>query len=153
MKKTLILICTTIFLASCGKYKMVRTVPLPNYYSEITAAQADTMINEFNQNNKFKKALAILQPNPTNVNDSSFVRLAGYALKKEIIDNILSKPNVAGIGIFFGQNGYDKKGWIKRANINLVIVGLDINGKQLRSIGYVMYDKIPPCTGAGCNFQ
>jgi hypothetical protein len=143
MKKISILIFAGVMLSACAKHKIVRNIPLSNYYSEITAAQADSMMKEFNKNNRFKKALAVLQPNPTKELDSTFVRLQGFAVKREILEEMLSKPEVKGIAMHFGQNGYDKKGLRKRPNVNLILSALDASG--FRIFGYKIYDKLPSC--------
>lgn len=142
MKKNVILILMASALLSSCSHKVFRTISTPNYYTKLDQGQVDTMVAEFNETSRFNRSLSIYNIDPKKENDSSFVRLEGFVIKREIIEELLLDPVTKGIKIQFGQNGFDKRGLLKRPNINLIISAIDINGFKFNSIAY---DKIPPC--------
>lgn len=144
MKNLIQMLACLLMVSSCT-HKATRAIQFNDYYAEITPEQRNAMVNEFNSTSRFNRSLSTYYLNQNKAGDSSFVRLEGFAIKKEIIDKILSQPKAEGMGIFFGQNGFDKKGLKKRPNINIILTALDTNGKPLKSVASIILDKIPPC--------
>ncbi len=151
--KNLIQMFTCLLMFSSCTHNAFRTIPLNDYYAEITPEQRDVMVNEFNSTSRFNRSLSTYYLNPNKSGDSSFVRLEGFVVKKDIINKIMSQTDAAALKISFGQNGFDKKGLKKRPNINIILTALDSKGKKLdslslpmfHSLSLLMIDKIPPC--------
>jgi hypothetical protein len=149
-------ILSLLILASCSKHISYRSIILPDSSNvKLTETEVNKLKKNYQLLSRFNRSLSTYTA--TNdigaLPDSSFVRLDGFVLPKFIIDSIYKNPEVKNIGLFFGVNGFEKKGLRKRPSVNIIVSGLNSTGHQIMMFNTepAAYDQLarcPPCAKA-----